>query len=104
MVITPNIINNSLELSYNEHEDFDPFILVSHEKGFEVLNPKELITVNLIGYVPIEIPVYICEVSKHCHSILLQVHDDRSTYGYFTDIIRRDNIKNIYHSFLGDFK
>lgn len=104
MVITPNRIDNSLSLSYDETEEFDPFILVKHENAFVILSPEEHITITTHGFVPLEVSSYICEVSKHCIGIILRIHDDKSTYDYIIDIIRKNNLKNIYHDFIEDKK
>ena len=100
MVITPNSVDNSLALSYDEEEEFDAFILVKHEAAFVKLSPLDHITITTHGFVPLEVSSYICEVSKHCAGIILQIHDDKSTYDYIVDIIRKNNLKNIYHNFI----
>ena len=94
------IINeNKVILSYDEEEEFDAFILVKHENALKLLNPEITIRIETFSFVPLEISSYICEVSKYCYNIVLEINDDESTYNYILDIIKKFNIKNIYINF-----
>ena len=94
------IINeNKVILKYEETEEFDAFILVKHENALKLLNPEITIRIETFGFVPLEISSYICEVSKHCYNIILEINDDESTHNYILDIIKKLSIKNIYINF-----
>ena len=94
--------NNSLSLEFHEVEDFDPYILVKHEKAFQALEPETVINIIVDGFIPIEVSAYIGEVSKWCNSIILTINTDYKSYNYLTDLKYKDNLHKLYLDYRGE--
>ena len=94
--------NNKILLEYDEVEEFDKFILVKHEKAFQVLNPEETINIEAKGFIPIEVSAYIGEVSKWCSTIVLVIHDDFRSYNYLNDLKNKEQLHKLYLDYRGE--
>lgn len=99
MTIIPNRDNNALHLMYDENEKFDEFILVSHEKALQVLDPDKMIKVYSSGSIPLDVIAYLCEVSKHCLGLKWEIQDDREAFNHIVEKTSKDRDIKIYLTF-----
>lgn len=99
MTIIPNRDNNALHLMYDENEKFDEFILVSHEKALQVLEPNQIIRVYSSGSIPLDVIAYLCEVSKHCSGLKWEIQDDREAFNHIVEKTSKDRDTKIYLTF-----
>ena len=101
MKINYDKINNSLDCSYDEYEKFDKMILVNHEAAFQELNPDKIIIVNLSGFIPVPIIVYVFNVSKFCVGIHLKINNDYEAFKYCEELLlnRDSDIKITLENF-----
>ena len=70
------IIDNGIILDFQKDEDFNEFLLHEVSETFQKLNPEQLITVELKNHVPVDVIVYIVNVSQHCNMKIISYNDD----------------------------
>ena len=99
MTIIPNRDNNSLHLMYDDNEKFDEFILVSHEKALQILEPNQIIRVYSSGSIPLDVIAYLCEVSKYCLGLKWEIQDDRDAFNHIVEKTSKDQNIKIYLTF-----
>jgi len=87
------VINNSLNISFDLNEPLNPGILEEAQEYFKKLDQFKPIILNLNGYVPIELLSYYLEVSKYC-DLTVQLNNDIQGM-YFMNSIKDTQNLNI---------